>query len=321
MNWRTWLGMAILLPLLSACAASKPDVSDAQVRRTTVNGVSLSYEQQGSGDTVVLVHGAVADFRVWDATRDALAAHYRVIAPSNRFFGTAPWPDDGSTFSMQTHADDLAAFIRTLKAGPVHLVGWSYGADIVLVVAVQHPELVSSVFAYEPSLTTFVTDAADRDALLADQGQAFGPAVTMSKRGDPQAALPPFVDGVNGAPGTFAQLPAHARSVLSDNARTIPLQLNAPAPPSITCAQLGAIAVPVAIARGTQTRAFFRIAADTAHRCIAQSRLVLIDAGRHLAPLEQPQAFNGALLSFLARPQQTPQQTQADHQTNNQAAQ
>lgn len=301
MNWLVLFGMFIVTPFLAACGSVRLDDARLQVRQMDVNGVSLSYEQQGAGETVVLVHGAISDFRTWDATRDAIAAHYRVIAPSNRYFGERSWPDNGANFSMQTHADDLAASIRALNTGPVNLVGWSYGADIVLVVAVQHPELVKSVFVYEPSLTTFVTDPADRDAVSADQKQAFGPAYTTSKQGDQMAALRPFVDGANGSPGTFDQLPARVRTVMSDNARTIPLQFNAPPPPLISCAELGGLHVPVAIASGTQTRPFFRIAAETANRCIPNSQGILIQNGRHLAPLQMPQDFDAALLAFLSQ--------------------
>ncbi|MFM0140223.1 alpha/beta fold hydrolase [Caballeronia grimmiae] len=299
------IALSMVLPLclsvLASCSSAKLDASQPQFREASVNGVQLPYELQGTGETVVLIHGAIADYRAWDAARDAIGAHYRVVAPSNRYFGAASWPDDGAQFSMQTHADDLAAFIRTLNAGPVDLVGWSYGADIGLVVAVQHPGLVRSVFAYEPSLTTFVTDASDRKAISADQQQAFGPAFDASKRGDQQAAVRPFVDGVNGVPGTYDRLPERLRVVTSENARTIPLQLNAPPPPAIACADLGTIAVPVAIARGTLTRPFFRIAADTANRCIPGSRLVLIQNGRHLAPVEMPAEFDAAVLAFLSR--------------------
>ncbi|CAL8480854.1 alpha/beta fold hydrolase [Caballeronia sp. S22] len=300
MNSRMFFWLSLAMSLLAACSDSRLTTGGVQIRETSVNGVPMHYEQQGTGETVVLVHGAIADYRAWDATRDAIAAHHRVIAPSNRYFGTIAWPDNGGKFSMQTHADDLAVFIRALNVGPVNLVGWSYGADLCLVVAVQHPELVKSVFAFEPSLTTFVTNAADRKSISTDQQQAFGAAFVASKRGDQQAALRPFVDGVNGAPGTFDQLPASVQTVLSDNARTIPLQLNAPPPPAITCVDLGRISAPVAIARGTSTRPFFRIAADTANRCIPGSRLVLIQDGRHLAPVEKPKEFNAALLAFLS---------------------
>jgi pimeloyl-ACP methyl ester carboxylesterase len=57
--------------------------------------------------------------------------------------------------------------------------------------------------------------------------------------------------------------------------------------------------VPVAVVKGELTRPFFRIAADTASRCIPGSRLIVIPNGRHNAPAEVPAAFNDALLRFL----------------------
>jgi pimeloyl-ACP methyl ester carboxylesterase len=50
---------------------------------------------------------------------------YRFVAATLRYCGTSPWPDDGAAFSMATHADDLAAFIRQLRGGPAHVAGWS----------------------------------------------------------------------------------------------------------------------------------------------------------------------------------------------------
>ena len=48
--------------------------------------------------------------------------------------------------------------ITGVVAVRAHLVGWSYGADVVLVLAVQHPELVRSLFLYEPAMATFVSN-------------------------------------------------------------------------------------------------------------------------------------------------------------------
>ncbi|CAL8480852.1 alpha/beta fold hydrolase [Caballeronia sp. S22] len=93
MNWRVLIVATIMVPWLVACGSSKLGASQVQVHQTSVDGVVLHHEQQGVGDTVVLVHGAIADHRAWDATRSAVAARYRVIAPANRYFGAASWPD------------------------------------------------------------------------------------------------------------------------------------------------------------------------------------------------------------------------------------
>ena len=163
----------------------------------------------------------------------------------------------------------------------------------------QHPELVKSLFVFEPGLATFVTDAVDAK-VVADDGNAMGaPAIAASKAGDDVEALRLFIDGVNDQPGTFEGFPSLMRSMFTDNARTIPLELAAPPPPTITCFQLAQIRVPVAIVRGELTRPYFRIIADTASRCIPGSRLVVLPKARHLAPEQDPSAFNETLIDFL----------------------
>ena len=268
-----------------------------EVQHARVNGVDLAYLDQGHGVPVVFVHGTPGDHRAWEGQREAVAERYRFIAPTLRYFGTGPWPDDGAGFSMATHADDLAAFARQLGGGPVHVVGWSYGGAIGIVLAVHHPEWVRSLFLFEPGLATFVTDPADAQLAGEDRTDMRARAAMAIEAGDTRAAVRLLIDGVTGQPGTFDRLAPAIRAWLLDNART--LSLGPPPPPPITCAQLGQIAVPVAIARGELARPFYRIAAETAHRCIPGSRLIVIPGGGHLAPTDHTAAFNEALLSFL----------------------
>jgi pimeloyl-ACP methyl ester carboxylesterase len=299
---------ATVLTAMVACTALFGGTASAQtaspvssaVKQMSVNGVDLVYLEQGQGAPVVFVHGAISDHRAWEGQRDVVAQQYRYIALTQRYFGTAPWPDSGEKFSLATHADDLAVFIRELKAGPVHVVGWSYGGAIALALAVQHPELLKSLFLHEPAgIASFVTDPADAKAAGEDRREMVGPASGASKAGDTAGAVRLFFDGVNGRPGIFETLPAATRSMCLDNARTIPLQFGAPPPPALSCAQLGQIKVPVTVAKGELTRTTFRILADTASRCMPGSRLVVVSQGRHAAPALTPAAFNDALLDFL----------------------
>src|SRR5262245_29273947 len=107
-----------------------------------VNGTLLSYEEQGAGQPVVFVHGALSDLRVWDPLRDNLArreeiaSRFRLIVYTQRYYGTREWSDDGALFSIATHAQDLARLIATLATEPVHLVGTSYGGLVAATAAV-----------------------------------------------------------------------------------------------------------------------------------------------------------------------------------------
>jgi pimeloyl-ACP methyl ester carboxylesterase len=292
------LSAVVVLSSANACAQAVPMTPPA-AKTVSVRSVILPYVEQGQGATVVFVHGAISDHRIWEAQREPVAQRYRFVALTQRYFGTTLWPDSGEKYSLATHADDLAAFIRDLNAGPVHVVGWSYGGTIQLVLAVQHPELVRSLFVFEGGMASFVTDPTDAKALTEDRKDMVTPAAAATKAGDTAGATRIFVDAVNAQPGNFDALPPAARSIIFDNARTLPLHLAAPPPPQISCTQLGQIKAPVAIARGELTRPAFRILADTAARCIPGSRLLIIPKGRHSAPAEIPSAFNEALLSFL----------------------
>jgi pimeloyl-ACP methyl ester carboxylesterase len=289
---------AVLSFWISGCASVSS--GEAAQRYADVNGTQLAYVEQGSGAPLVLVHGSIADHRTWDRQRALLARHYRVFAYSQRYFGPGPWPPGGPKIGVPVQTQDLTAFIRTLGAGPVHLVGWSSGGLVALNVALQQPELVKSVFVYEPPLASVLTNETERNAVAQDRSAAFGPAVDALKRGDQEKALRLVLDAVDNRGGTLERWPPAVQRVALDNARTLSLEFFDSAPaPEITCAQLGQLKPVVAIARGELTRVSYRLMADAAATCAGGSRHFVVSGARHLWPADEPQAFSAAVLSFL----------------------
>jgi pimeloyl-ACP methyl ester carboxylesterase len=278
---------------LQSATNTSPPLKQAQV-----DGVKLNYIEQGRGQTVVFVHGAFSDHRIWEGQREKMAKQYRYVALDQRYFGASPWTDAGANFSVSTHADDLAMFIERLGVGPVHLVGHSYGGGIILVLAARRPDLVRSLFLYEPALGSIVTDLFLQKT-LAEERKGLSPAVAASKSNDQAMAVRLFVDWVDDQQGSFYELSAEARKVLLENGRTLPPQLAAPPPPMITCAQLAQLKVPVTVGKGQQSRLFYSILADATHRCIPDSRLVVLPNARHMAPVKDPAAINAAILAHL----------------------
>ena len=294
--------LAAIAALFLGCQTLKPPA----VGQASVNGVSLKYVEQGRGPTVVMVHGGISDHRVWDLQREAIARSHRYVSFDQRYFGTAPWPDDGSKFSFETHLDDLAAFIRSLNVGAVDLVAWSYGGSLALELAVRHPDLVKGMFVYEPAgaFTRRVLTDPDYLKAMAEGAKGLGPAFAATKANDLVGATRLFAEWVNDQPpGSYeANAPAWVRTVSGDNARTITLQMAAKPPTEpVTCAQIGGIKVPVVLAIGAQTRKTFGMLARAIHACIPGPRLVVVPDARHSAPYQQPAAFNEAVLEFLTR--------------------
>jgi pimeloyl-ACP methyl ester carboxylesterase len=268
------------------------------MKRVRVNGVSLGYVDEGRGAPVVFVHGSYSDHRLWEPQRAAVSRAYRFIALDQRYFGIGPWPDDGEHYSQQTQIDDLAAFIRGLDVGPVHLVGWSLSGGLVLRMVAQREDLVRSVFAYEPALGLEL-DPADAKLVQEDLRTMLAPAIAAARAGDHAAAVRNFMDGVDDRPGTFDAMPAAGRTMALENARTLPLQFVASPPPPLNRAQLGEIGAPVAIVRGARTRPCYRIVADAAARCMPGAKRIVVPEARHLWPVHSPAAFNDLLLGFL----------------------
>lgn len=279
--------------------AQTSEADQPTVKQMTVEVVKLKYVDQGQGEPVLFVHGAVSDHRSWEAQREAVVAQgYRYIAVDLRYHGDTHWTDDGAKYSMATHVSDLAAFIRQLDVGPVNIVGWSYGSNVAIGLGVLHPDLIRSLFLYEHPLSSMVSNPADLEALN-KEGESFGPVFAAAQAGDLQESTRLLIDWVNAKPGTFNALPARTRNIILDNSRSLGAYLMGGADLPITCDQLGQIEAPVTIAKGQQVRPNFAIPADTTHGCIPGSQLVTIPKARHLAPIENTPAFNKALLSHL----------------------
>ena len=275
----------------------EPLVSESH--RAQVNGVSLQYIEQGQGTPVVCVHGAFADHRNWAQQRAAIAQQHRFIAYSQRYFGPDAWPDDGSQYSQQTHVADLAAFIRQLDAGPVYLVARSYGATVALITAVQCPELMRAILVQEPQLVSIVTDPAARK-LLHEERAGLTAVRASASAGNEAEATRLFFEWTNGQRGGFDLLPPEARAAHLANARTIALHFASPRGPRISCSDLRRMRAPLAITMGEFTRPYMRICAETIHRCVPGSQLIVIPNARHAASAQNPEAFNEAVLAFLA---------------------
>ena len=112
------LCVAIGLFFIVGCQGiGERQVGAPAVKQMSVNGVSLTYVEQGQDVPVLFVHGSNADRRLWERQRETFAKKYRFIAIDQRYFGTGAWPDNGTKFSQATFVDDLRAFIQELNAG------------------------------------------------------------------------------------------------------------------------------------------------------------------------------------------------------------
>ena len=273
-------------------------------REVEVNGVRLQYIEQGSGEPIVFVHGAPHDLRAWESVREEIAERYRFIAYTQRYFGTEPWPDEGKNYSIATHADDLAKFITSLNAGPVHLVGWSHGGVVSVTAAVSDPSLVRSLILYEAGVISVLPKESPEGRIAReDFAKMFGPVgATASEIGDFIKAAKLLQEVVfQLRPGEFNSLPEDLRTVLLDNARVVPLMFAAPRPPVVTCDMLKDFTRPTLVMRGEKTRAFWALTSEAITKCVPGAQQVILPGVNHDGPCRDPAAFTAAVFEFLSR--------------------
>lgn len=264
----------------------------------------MSYTQNGAGDTAVLVHGALADERMWQPHQALLAQRWRAVAVTLRYhFGSAdshlsPVRAAPAPFGISTHAEDLATFIEGMERGPVHLVAWSYSAHAALYLACHRPQLLRSVFVYEPGFPTYVTDPEALAAFEADAARMYGPLGAAVHSGDLERAVELLMDASGQRPGYFRDQPTHRQQIQRDNAHTLPLLMTQAPPPAVTAEQLRSVQVPVCVARGAQTRPVFGVVARAAAQALPGVQHLVVENAHHMWPDEQPAAFCDALESF-----------------------
>ena len=297
--------LTTIVPLLVSLLIPTTAMSAPAVKAVEVNGVRLSYVEQGSGEPAVFVHGAPSDLRAWEPVREEVAKKYRFIAYTQRYFGTEPWPDDGKNFSIATLADDLATFITSLNAGPVHLVGWSYGGVVAMQAAVKNPSLVRSLILYEPAagvISVLPADSAEGKSAREDQSKMIAPVIAANKAGDTIQAAKLLQEAVfQLPPGGFDSFPRDRQTRVLDNARIMPLMFAAPPPPAITCDLLKNFPQPTLVMRGQNTRVVFALISEAISKCVPRAQLVVLQNVNHDGPSRDPAAFTGAVFNFLSK--------------------
>jgi len=103
-------------------------------------GVKTWYEVEGNGDPLLLLHAMFCTNETWGAQRPDLSAAYQVFLPERRAHGHTG--DVAGPLSYHDMASDTIDFLTMAVAKPAHLVGFSDGAIVALLVAIARPDLV-----------------------------------------------------------------------------------------------------------------------------------------------------------------------------------
>ena len=255
-----------------------------------LDGITLHYTDEGTGEPVVLLHGFPLSTELWKPQRAALTATYRVIALDLRGHGRSDPPHGASSIGM--YADDVVAILDELGIGQATVAGLSMGGYVVMALLRRHPERVQGVMLLAtkaPGDTEAGKQGRNDMIALAEAEGAASVAEKMLPKMLTERTRTENPDLVEFVRTMMASTPVEgivgALTALRDR-------------PDST-ETLSTLRLPALILAGANDELIPPAEAESMHQAITGSRLQIVPDAAHLLNLEQPEIVNAAMLSFL----------------------
>jgi 3-oxoadipate enol-lactonase len=260
--------------------------------KVKANGIETNYtlDGQANAPVVTLSHSLATDNSMWDPQMDALRARYRVLRYETRGHGSTEAP--AAAYTLDQLADDARALLQALGISRTHWVGLSMGGMIGQTLALKHPELFASLSLCDTSSRI----PAEAKPLWADRIK------TAETKG-----MDPLVE-----PTLARWLTAPFRERRKDVVDKVATMIRSTPPLGYAgCChaisaldltdRISAISIPTFVIVGEEDQGTPVAASKVMNERIKGSELVILPSAAHLSNLEQPEAFTGALTTFLAK--------------------
>ena len=232
-----------------------------------VNGIQLYYEDHGVGPVLLQLHGNGGDIASMAAQIAGLSPAFRVIAVDSRGHGKSEMGSARLTYEQM--AEDVNALLDQLKLKSVHVLGWSDGGIVGLLLALYHP---------------------DKVAKLAIMGANLNPGGVHGWALDWVAAQIKTVE-TRLASGDTSRAWQHQRQRLDLMDRQ----------PNIAAAELRRISAPTLVMAGdrdiVRAEHTFSIFEN-----LPRAQLALFPGATHFIPVAEPVLFNMTVRNFFLRP-------------------
>ena len=258
--------------------------------RIKANGIQMNYELSGKkgAPVVVLSHSLSSSLLMWNPQMDALNPYFQVLRYDTRGHGNSDTPS--GVYTLELLAEDVIQLLDVLGMDRVHFVGLSMGGMIGQCLALNHSNRLKSLALCD---TTAVFPAESQPIWEERLGKAH-------KKGM-EALLGETMERWF-TPSFLKRNPPMVKLIREQILAT-------PAAGYIGCAEairrlnyldrLSEIKMPTLIMVGEDDPGTPVSASEAMHKRISNSKLVVLPSARHLSNVEQTEAFNSALLTFL----------------------
>ncbi len=259
--------------------------------RTQLHDLVLAYDANGYGRPLLLLHGYPLNREIWRPQVEHLADTAQVIAPDLRGHGESSAPAE--PYTVDRLADDLVELLDHLGlAGPVVVGGLSMGGYVALAFHRRHPDRVAGL------ILAATRAGADSEAGKANRDKAMALARDQGVAAIADSMLPKLL-----APESYTAQPSLVHSVRQIMTAT-PLNgvigdLTAMRDRPDATELLSGITQPVLVIHGQADQLIPSSEAEAAYARLPNARLALVPHAGHLLNLEQPEAFNAEVRTFL----------------------
>ncbi len=263
--------------------------------KVKVNDITVNYEQQGTGEPLVLIPYLAADNACYAFQVGDYAKHFTCISLDPRGAGETDKP--AGTYSTELFADDVAGFMQAIGVERAHVSGVSLGGATALWLASKYPQRVKTLSVHscwpksDPFLKVIVGDwQTIAKGLGSVQEMIIQGILPFCLTPELYAAKPEYVD----------QLAAFVRSRPQQPLDAFIRQSNAVIAHD-ALSQLGKIAAPTQVTFGRHDIVTSTRFADAFKSGIRSSELTVFETCAHAAIYESVGEFNEKTLAFLKR--------------------
>jgi pimeloyl-ACP methyl ester carboxylesterase len=284
--------MTALAARLSARRLARIDARRSRAHRhvRAPDGFELAVIDEGHGEPIVLVTGAMMAASDWDRVGPHLR-QFRFVRYTRRLYASVQTTREmARTHSLARELDDLRAVLDAVGE-PVTLVGHSSGAVVALELARRDPERVRRLVLYEPPLPIDVPlggEAAERMRALIAAGKD-GPALALFMREMVRAPL--WMRALVRLVFPLAGLTRFAAAQLAD--------VDAVDAEARPVAEYAALALPTLLLRGASSPAHLRERVARLADVLSDARIVELPTG-HNAESLRPAELGRAIAEFVA---------------------
>jgi pimeloyl-ACP methyl ester carboxylesterase len=249
--------------------------------RARINGIDIDYEVGGQGPAILLSHGYSATGHMWAPQRPALEPGWRLITWDMRGHGETDSPADPAAYSERLTVDDMRGLLDHLGVRRAVIGGLSLGGYMSLAFHMRYPEMV-------------------RALVICDSGPGYRNAEARAQWNERAQARARDLEARG-----LAALDSGSREMREARARHRSAQGLAHAARGMLAQEasgvidsLPGIRVPTLVVVGDRDTPFLPPSEYMAKK-IPGARLATIPDAGHSSNIDQPEAFNRALLEFL----------------------